>query len=90
MKSLQNQSNNITKYRKKIDSIDANIIKQLSNRIEYAKKIQEIKKELKMSKEDKNREQQIIKRIKSLADSKNIPDESIDKIYKIIFSSVKK
>ncbi len=80
----------INNIRKKIDSIDLAIIKQLSNRIEYTTKIQKIKKELNIQKEDKNREKEIIKKLTNSPYSKNISDKSIKKIYKIIFSSTKK
>ncbi len=55
-------------YRKKIDSIDKDIVRLLANRFELAKQIGSYKKKNKISLIDKKRERQVFNNIKNNSD----------------------
>ena len=79
-------TNEIKELRKKLDSLDDQISDLLLERIETGRKIVKLKKEAGISKDDPNREQEIIERI--TAGKSEIAD-LLKEIYGRIFDWVK-
>ena len=77
----------IERLRKEIDSIDNSIIQLLSKRKGIVKKIAGIKKQENKSIIDKEREQEIIHRLKKLAEEKGLDENFIESIYEIIINN---
>ena len=77
----------IGKLRKEIDRIDENIIELLSKRKGVVKKIADIKRQENKSIVDKEREQEIIHRLKKLSKEKGLDENFIESIYKIIINN---
>ena len=77
----------IEELRKEIDSIDNSIIQLLSKRKGIVKKIAGIKKQENKSIIDKEREQEIIHRLKKLAEEKGLDENFIESIYEIIINN---
>ncbi|MFH0874319.1 MAG: chorismate mutase [archaeon] len=74
----------IEELRKEIDSIDNKIISLLSKRKHLIKKIAETKKELHKPIFDREREAQLLKRIKALSKEEGLDKDYIQSIYEII------
>ena len=77
----------IEKLRKEIDSIDNRIIELLSKRKSIVKKIAGIKKQESKPVIDKGREQEIIRRLKNLAEEKGLDGDFIGSVYEIIINN---
>ena len=77
----------IEKLRKEIDRIDNNIITLLSKRKGIVKKIADIKRQKNKPVIDKEREQEIIHRLKKLSKEKGLDENYIGSVYKIIISN---
>ena len=77
----------IEELRKEIDSIDNSIIQLLSKRKGIVKKIAGIKKQENTPVIDKEREQEIIHRLKKLAEEKGLDENFIESIYEIIINN---
>jgi len=70
--------------RNKIDSIDEEVIKLLMERFEVVKHVMSLKIEI----EDKNRESEVLDKIKILTDGTSNP-EFFEELYKMIFTESK-
>jgi chorismate mutase len=79
-------SNEIKELRKELDSLDDQISELLQKRIETGKKIVKLKKEAGISKDDPDREQEILERISS---GKSEIAELLKSLYGRIFDWVK-
>ncbi len=77
----------INKLRKEIDRIDNNIIELLSKRKGIVKKIADIKRQENKSIIDKEREQEIIHRLKKLSKEKGLDENFIGSVYGIIIDN---
>ncbi len=78
---------NLEELRKEIDSIDNKIIGLLGKRKDLIKKVSAIKKELNKPVIDKNREQQIIERIRKLSSEKGLDEDFVASLYDIIIKN---
>lgn len=79
-------TNEINELRKKLDSLDDQISDLLQKRVEIGKKIVKLKKEAGISKDDPNREKEILERITA---GKSEITELLKEIYGRIFDWVK-
>lgn len=79
-------SNEIKELRKELDSLDDQISELLQKRVETGKKIVKLKKEAGISKDDPDREQEILERISS---GKSEIAELLKSLYGRIFDWVK-
>lgn len=79
----------LEELRKKIDNIDTEIINLLSKRKDAVKEVAAIKKELGKAVFDKEREQQLLEKIKVKARGKNLDEKFVQSIYNIILKSSK-
>lgn len=77
----------IDKLRKEIDRIDNSIIELLSKRKSIVKKIAGIKKQENKPVIDKEREQEIIHRLKKLSKEKGLDEDFIGSVYEIIINN---
>ena len=77
----------ILKLRKEIDEIDNDIVELLSKRKNAVKKIASIKKKLDKPIVDNHREQQIIDRLKKIAKKKNLDEDLIISLYRIVIKN---
>ncbi len=77
----------IEKLRKEIDSIDNNIIQLLSKRKGIVKKIADIKRQENKPVIDKEREHEIIHRLKKLSKEKGLDEDFIGSVYEIIINN---
>ena len=79
-------TNEIKELRKELDSLDDKISELIQKRVEIGKKIVKLKKEAGISKDDPNREKEILERITA---GKSEVSELLKDIYKRIFDWVK-
>lgn len=79
-------SNEIKELRKELDSLDDQISELLQKRVETGKKIVKLKKEAGISKDDPDREKEILERISS---GKSEITELLKSLYGRIFDWVK-
>ncbi len=77
----------IEELRKNIDSTDHKIIELLVKRKDLIKKISEIKKGLNKPVIDKEREQEIIHRLKKLSKEKGMDEDFIGSVYEMIINN---
>ena len=80
----------IKQLREKIDKIDADIIKKLSQRKKLALKIGKLKSKSEKSVIDKKREQQLINYYKKLCVKYNLQPQFVLKIFKLIIVNSRK
>lgn len=80
----------IEKLRKKINKIDEEIISLLVERVKIIKKIGEIKKEKGLEVFDKDREEEIIFKLKKKAEENGLNKDFVVDIYKKIIEESKK
>lgn len=80
--------NRILKLRKKIDTLDEEIIRSLKKRMGISKEVGKLKEELDMPVEDKNRENEIIDRLTNQA-GRNLSEEQLIRIFTAVFKSSK-
>lgn len=78
----------ILKLRRKIDSIDEEIIQLLKKRMQISKDVGDLKEVLHMPVEDKLREEEIIDRLTKQA-GKNLSEEQLIRIFTAVFKSSK-
>ena len=78
---------NIGQLREEIDKIDDSIIELLSKRKKAVKEIASIKKKLDKPIVDNHREQQILDRLKKIAQGKNLDEGFIVSLYRIIIKN---
>jgi len=78
----------ILKLRRKIDSIDEEIIQLLKKRMQISKDVGDLKEVLHMPVEDKLREEEIIDRLTKQA-GKNLSEKQLIRIFTAVFSSSK-
>tara|TARA_B100000945_G_C20019412_1_gene429298 strand:- start:12 stop:272 length:261 start_codon:yes stop_codon:yes gene_type:complete len=78
----------ILKLRKKIDSIDEEIIQLLKKRMQISKDVGDLKEVLHIPVEDKLREEEIIDRLTKQA-GKNLSEEQLIRIFTAVFKSSK-
>ena len=76
--------------RKRIDEVDARIVKLIAERMGIAEEIGKEKREIGMQVEDKVREGNVLENVKSLARKENIRQEGIESIYKEIIMASRK
>ncbi len=67
--------------RKQIDELDTRIVKLIAARMEVTRSIGKEKREIGKPIEDKAREQTVLERVRSLAESERLDPEVIEKIY---------
>jgi len=79
----------IDKLRRKIDNIDYILIKILSKRFNIADEIRMLKIENNIPKEDKKREDYILKLVRKRSLQMKLNPMLIEKVFKIIFKEVK-
>jgi monofunctional chorismate mutase len=78
----------ILNLRKEIDKIDEKIIALLKSRMDFSRKVGELKLTLNIPVEDKGREDEIIQRLGELADG-NLKEEQLMRIFMAVFKSSK-
>jgi len=76
--------------RRKIDKTDAQIVRLISKRIEVAEEIGEEKRKQGSRVEDKEREQVVLDKVRSIAWQENIGQEDIENIYRQIITVCKR
>ena len=76
--------NKLEEYRKQIDKIDEHIVKLFSQRFELVKQIGKIKQKNKIPVVDNNRFQQVLEKVKKIAEKQGISKDFIEEIYNII------
>jgi len=81
---------NLKKLRKNIDSFDDKIILLISKRMNVVKKVALYKKKNNLPVYSKKREEEILERLKTKAKKLKIDQKLVVKIYKEMFSSLKK
>jgi chorismate mutase/prephenate dehydratase len=79
----------LEELRLKVDDIDKDIVRLIAERIKVAEQIGELKKQEGRQIEDKQREEAIIDKIKSIAHEKGIKETDIERIYRQIFIASK-
>lgn len=79
----------IDEIRKKIDELDTELVKILAKRIELIKKVSDIKKKKNIPIHDPEREKEIIKEKKTIANELNLNPEFIEEIFEIILKESK-
>ncbi len=72
--------------RRKIDETDTKIVKLLAERMRIAEEIGEEKKEQRKQVEDKEREERVLEKVRSIAQEENISQEAIEGIYRQIIT----
>jgi chorismate mutase/prephenate dehydratase len=80
---------NIDDLRKQIDSVDANIVKLVAERIRAAEKIGALKREQGKEIVDSGREKLVLDHIKQLAVESNLNPEDLERIYRLIMAATK-
>jgi chorismate mutase len=70
--------------RKEINRLNAEIVKKLSERVEIALKIGEVKKKHGRTIVDKDREARVYEQVRELASEHNIDPESVERVYREI------
>ena len=76
--------------REKIDETDSEIVRLIARRLELAEEIGYEKTKEGRQVEDRDREQEILEKIKTLAQTKKIDPQDIESIYQQIFSAAKR
>lgn len=76
--------------RRKIDKIDETILDLLSRRLSLVKKASQLKKQKSLPVEDKNREKQILERLKQKSLQLDLPFGFISKIFREIMRESKR
>lgn len=79
----------IEELRKKIDEVDAGIVRLIAERLSLAEQIGSLKREQGQQIEDKQREEVILEHIRDIAQQKGINEADIESIYRKIFSTSK-
>jgi len=82
-------NNNIKKLRKKVDIIDYELVLLLAKRFKTTKKIILLKEKNGLPAKDKNREENILKKVGKLAEKLKISTEFIGDIFKNILKESK-
>ena len=77
---------NIENIRNKIDTIDHQIVSLLGSRLNLSREIGEIKNNLNLDIEDKEREKAVIAKIRQIAEEEGLNGEDVEKIYHHIFN----
>lgn len=80
----------LEKYRKEIDKIDKELLTLLAMRLSIVLKIRKYKNLKKLPVEDKEREKEIIQKLKDRGKENNIPSHVIEDIWEIILNQSKK
>ncbi len=80
----------IQELRKEIDQIDKKIVEQLATRLMFAKKIASEKKKLGMEVEDAGREEELLDRIRDLADEYGVESTHAQELYLLILAESKR
>ena len=78
----------ILELRQQIDSLDEEIILLLKKRMGISKEVGNLKEELQIPVEDKDREQEIIDRLTKQA-GRNLSEEQLIRIFTAVFKSSK-
>lgn len=78
----------ILNLRKEIDKIDEKIIALLKSRMDFSRKVGELKVALKIPVEDKGRENEIIQRLGEVANG-HLKEEQLMRIFMAVFKSSK-
>ncbi|MCK4268397.1 MAG: chorismate mutase [Actinomycetia bacterium] len=78
----------ISEYRKKIDSLDNHIAEQLNKRAEFSLAIRELKQEAKLPILDPQREQEILTRL-SVSNRGPLKDKDLQGIYRNLLHHMK-
>ncbi len=80
----------LEELRKRIDETDAQIVRLIAQRMKLAERIGQEKAREGRQVEDREREQEILKKVKALAQAENISPEYVESIYQQIFSLSKR
>ena len=70
--------------RKKIDDVDARIIKLLARRLRFSKRIGNMKKEQSLAIKDGERETSLLHKVCELAAAEGLDKSYVEEIYKLI------
>lgn len=84
------QKEKLTLLRKKIDQIDDQLVQLVAKRMKIVNKVKNYKKRRNLAITDKNREEQIINRLKLKAKKLNVSIKLIEKIIRLIINESKK
>lgn len=84
------QNEKLILLRKKIDQIDDQLVQLVAKRMKIVNKVKNYKKRRNLAITDKNREEQIINRLKLKAKKLNVSIKLIEKIIRLIIKGSKK
>ena len=82
--------NKLIKLRNEIDKINSQILNLIIKRINIVKKVFYYKKQKNIPAYDIKREKEMLKRVKKLAKQKNLDENFIEKLFKLIIKQGKK
>jgi len=85
-----NKLKKIEKLRNKIDRIDSDLAKIIAKRFKVTKKIGILKVQNNLPREDKNREIQIMEKVRKMADKLNLNNKLMESIFELIIEYAKK
>jgi len=85
-----NKLKKIEKLRNKIDRIDSDLVKIVAKRFKVTKKIGILKVQNNLPREDKNREIQIMEKVRKMANKLNLNNKLMESIFELIIEDAKK
>ena len=80
----------LDELRKKVDETDVGIVRLIAERMKLAEEIGREKSKTGKQVEDKNREQEILEKVRAIAQTENINPQDIEDVYQQIFGVSKK
>ncbi|MBU1703945.1 MAG: chorismate mutase [Nanoarchaeota archaeon] len=80
----------LEELRNKIDNINSQIIQLLAERAEVSKKIADEKKKIGKDIYDPDREEELLKKVKAIAEEKGVSKELVEQIFRMIVDNSKK
>ncbi len=87
---MQKVTQELKKMRKKVESIDIQIIRLLNERFIFTNQIQNLKRALILPILQKKREKTLLNKYKSIAKKYHLPEKLITHLFRSIFSYAKK
>ncbi len=76
----------LKQLRAEIDHLDEQIIMLLAQRARLVRQVGELKRRVRLSKRDKGREEEIIRRLRALAGEQGLDGQIVEKVYRLLFA----